>query len=245
MNPIWDWLDVLAERISVHPSAKTAVFISIAIIGWGNGVVLCSRWVLRRRGKSASELLTLVAHSAAATGVFLVSRAVGFTASDLGIALPRFDRPHCLLLGILGVVALGVLALTVIGVVRHRAGRDLAWNVEATRLLVGTAGGEEFLFRGSLLALWAGTGEGNSALIAANVVTFGLWHVAGARKEGRLRWGEVLVPGVGAFVFVAARLAFDSLLLPWLLHAGMNLPKLALDLGKDRRGGRSGTESPP
>jgi membrane protease YdiL (CAAX protease family) len=232
MSDVSEWLQELIDSVSVRPPIALALLLSIALVVWGNVVVLRSRTVLRTRGKRAAERSTLLAHTGAALVTLAAFLAAGFSAGDLGLGPPRFHRLHPLVLVVLVVVALVVIVFLVVGLIRRRDERDGVWIVEAARLLIATAGGEEFLFRGFLLALWAGTGTSTGVILSANMLSFGLWHLAGARKNGRLIWGEVLGPGVFAVVFLAARLAFDSLLFPWLLHAAINLPGLALDLKK-------------
>ena len=225
---MWHWLEKLANSVVVDAEVATAVGISLALVLWGNLIVYWSRSAARKRGKSAAETFTLKAQIAATLLILTVALSTGFNAGTLGFGAPTLDRPHPVVLGLLVLVACEVITFAAIGLRRHKG--DSAWKVEFTRLIAATAGGEEFLFRGFLLTLWAATGASAAVMVGANVLAFGLWHAVGAKKKTRFAWLEVLAPGVAAVVFVAARLAFDSLLFPWLLHAAINLPGLALDL---------------
>jgi membrane protease YdiL (CAAX protease family) len=104
-------------------------------------------------------------------------------------------------------------------------------GLRTIRTLVGTAFGEELVHRGVLLAVWAGTGVAGWVVVAANIVTFGFWHIAGAScwlvecttDSCRFQWAEVLGPGGLAVMLVWVRLRFASILAPAVFHAASNI----------------------
>lgn len=190
---------------------------------------MASRRTQAAHGERASELLTLWVHPAAAstaTACLLVS---GWSLVELGLAAPRFDHT--------GVAAIILVALivTIVGIFGvWSMTRRLATTGDATlllrvlRLLVGTALGEEVLFRSFLLAVWTATDASAMVSTVANMVTFGLWHVAGARGQGEIQVDEILVPAAGTLLFLWGRLLSSSIAIPWMLHAATNLAGWAL-----------------
>ena len=201
-------------------SCGGALAASVALAAWGNGAVVASRWL------GHSPLVALVGHPVLAASVLGGLVRQGWAAGDLGLVPPRLRRSSGAALGVVGLAGLAVLVGVPAALVRGGGGDQRGpggLGVELVRLLVGTAFGEEALFRGALLAAWAATPAPPRAVAAAHAASFGLWHVAAAWHDGRFHPVEVAVPAAGSCLFLWGRLRFGSLGVPWLLHAATNL----------------------
>jgi membrane protease YdiL (CAAX protease family) len=105
-----------------------------------------------------------------------------------------------------------------------------------TELVIVTALGEEFIFRGCLLVL-AARALPSRAVSLVTALSFGAWHVGdawtssgGDRAISRAVHiaGTVLVTFVGGLVFTFVRRRSRSLAGPILAHVATNLPGIAL-----------------
>lgn len=206
-------LDVVAaERArttstSPHVPTAAALIASAVVVAWGNGLVLAAR-----DAAPHGEAVTLAGQLVFVPAAVLIALWAGrLTRAELGFRLPRRAPGFPVVV----VAALVVVAGTAVALVR--AGRcDDA--VGLVRLLVGTAVGEEVLFRGVLFALWARTSVNTTVLVAVHAASFVLWHVAGAAPL------ELLGPTAGGVFFLWARCRYGSVAAPAALHAAMNLP---------------------
>ena len=190
-----------------------AVVWSLAAIAWGNGVVAAGR----RFGYD--QWITVIGVPLfGLAGWWWLSRR-GFRRQAIGLQVPRAD--HARLLTAL------TMATTVFAAVCAAAGlatfgQDLR-GLRTIRIIVGTAFGEELIHRGVLVAVWASTGVACWHVVAANVVVFGLWHLAGATCDGS-HPGEVIGPAALAGPLVWLRLRSRSIFAPMAFHAATNLP---------------------
>jgi hypothetical protein len=241
MSVIYAWIDPAAEELDrlldaapVDASLTVVIATTVLLIAWGNAVVIVDRRLTSSHGPRAAELFTLFAQAAAGVTGLVVLVLLGWAPEDLGIAIPRTSSVGPLGLPLLGIGGLFVAIFATLGFTTSRRAPDQAATpIRVLRLLAGTAFGEEALHRGFSLGLWCGAGAGPSTVVAANTVIFGLWHLASASRE-RFHVVEIVVPAIGALVFLWARLAFGSLLVPWLFHVATNIPLLAL--GRWERG---------
>jgi CAAX protease family protein len=114
------------------------------------------------------------------------------------------------------------------------APRTLAFHY-LVRIPFGTALFEEVVFRGVLLALLAGGGLDQAAILASSAA-FGLWHVgasldllranrpdAGAGGRALAVTTGVALTFLGGIGFAVLRVASESLLAPVLAHAAINV----------------------
>lgn len=198
-----------------HPlvSAPAAAAWSTVVVGFGNGVVTAGR----KTGQH--DLITLVAVPAAGAVSAGILRRVGWSAGGLGIRPVMGDRSAGLPWSIVGVATGLVIGKGLYLVVTG----DGATRLGVVRLVIGTAAGEELLHRGVVLGLWSATQVGNTSVLVANLAGFGLWHVAGAFRNGRIAWWELAGPAMLGLMLVWARLRFRSVLPAALLHAAGNL----------------------
>jgi membrane protease YdiL (CAAX protease family) len=209
-------LDRLRGRAGVRVPVVVAVVASVLAVAWGNGTVVAGR----RLGHD--DAVTLVAVPALAAAGLAALRWAGWTWRDLGLGWPSAEPPRAQPLAWLGAATAVAVGGAVVGLVAGPGATRLA----VVRLVLGTAAGEEVVHRSVLLALWAATPVGGRAVVAANVVTFGAWHVAAATHADGLRWWEAAVPAGTAVLLLWARLRFRSVLAPVAFHAGGNLPGL-------------------
>ncbi|MGH9011271.1 MAG: CPBP family intramembrane glutamic endopeptidase [Acidimicrobiia bacterium] len=205
--------DELAAIRAAGPSTSpiVAVVWSAATVVWGNGVVGAGR------AFGHDQMITLIAvplFGLAGWG-WLARR--GFRREAIGIRFPRVDRAG--LLTVPTVVAAVVVALGTMAGLATSA-HEMR-GLRTIRTIVGTAFGEELIHRGVLLTLWASTGVRAWVVLAANMVGFGAWHVAGASCGG-FRPADVLWPTIGAVLFVWLRLRFRSIWAPVAVH-GLNV----------------------
>ena len=193
-----------SERLSV----RSALAWSLATVMWGNGVVLAGR----RYG--ADQWITLIGVPAfGGVGCWWLRRR-GFSLSSIGLRAP-FARNARWLTRALHAVALVAAVATVAGLATFS--HDMR-GLRTIRTIVGTAFGEELIHRGVLLTMWASTGVPARAVVAMNMVVFGIWHVAGATGDG-FDPRQVFGPTVGAVLFVWLRLRFASVFAPMAAHA--------------------------
>ena len=196
-------------RVPVAAALGASAFVMV----FGNVVVLLGRrWF-------HAEWTTLVGVPALGLLGVLLLRLGGWTRHDLGFRWPVSDPRRPLsrwLFRTALFLALGCAALAPF------AGESVTL-LEVGRLLVGTAIGEEVVHRSAVLAAWAGTSLGARWVVAANVLTFALWHLAGANNETGFRWSEVIGPGVLTLPLLWARLRFRSVLAPAAFHGAVNM----------------------
>ncbi len=96
-------------------------------------------------------------------------------------------------------------------------------RLRIVRLLIGTAAGEEIIFRGVVLGAWTSTTVRGRWVLVVNMATFALWHVAGAFDGGTFHWLHVAFPGIAASLLLWSRLRCRSLIAPIALHAAANM----------------------
>ena len=194
-----------------------AALMTILLVIWGNAVVLVGRRL------EAPDAVTLVAHPALALGVTLLLLRRGWRPVTLGLSSPDpqpDSRPLRALLAVLA-VTIGVTSAVVLAL-------EPSKRLDVIRLLVGTAAGEELLHRSALLALWSSTSARPLLATAASSAGFGAWHLIGAFHGGTFHPLEVAVPAFGTLVFLWARLRYQSVVAPIVLHGVTNLPGIVL-----------------
>jgi membrane protease YdiL (CAAX protease family) len=180
----------------------------LATVLWGNGVVLAGR----RYG--ADQWITVIGVPAfGGIGCWWLWRR-GVPPSLTGLRTPSGQNAGGLARGLQAVGLITGLA-TVAGLATFM--HDLR-GLRTIRSIAGTAFGEELIHRGVVLTMWAGAGVPARAVVAMNMVVFGLWHVAGAACDG-FDFPQVLGPTVGAVLFVWLRLRFRSVFAPMAAHA--------------------------
>ena len=200
-------------------SIMSAVAWSTSLVVLGNAVVIAGR----RWGHS--DLITLAAIPTMGLAGASLLRRRGWSWRDLGVRPLAPDPPARLPNGLLFAMFAVGLVFALVGVLSFTAGTALS----VVRVLIGTAGGEELVHRGVVLGAWASTPVRGRWIVAANMVTFGMWHIASATPCTGFRWWEVAIPTAGAAIFLWARLRFRSLLAPIALHAGGNMPGAVLE----------------
>ena len=201
------------RRDGSSTSVVAAVAWSLATIGWGNAVVLAGR----RLGHD--QWITLVAVPLFGLAGWWRLRGRRFGRRAIGVQLPRPDHSPVLTgLTVTAAVFAGICAIAGLATF----GQDLR-GLRTIRTIVGTAFGEELVHRGVLLAVWAGTGVKSWQVLAANMVVFGAWHVAGATGDG-FHPVEVVGPAALALPLAWLRLRFRSILAPMAFHAATNVP---------------------
>ena len=223
-TPLGIWREVLRSRDELahlqetDPSREPVPLLaalagSAAMAGLGNVVVLLGRRLCQ------PDWTTLVGVPLiGALGIFVLRRR-GRTRQDLGLQLPALSLVGPVSTGLFVtavVIALGsaVLALLL---------RDHVTLLDVVRLLFATAIFEEVVHRGVVLGFWAGTGVSAPWIVLANMVTFALWHVAGAHDKDGFAPMEVILPGALALPLLWARLRFRSVLAPAALHGAANM----------------------
>jgi hypothetical protein len=209
-------IDDLARVQARRPlRRREAIGISLGIAVWGNSVVVAGRIT------GQPEWLTLVGNPAGAIAAVLWMRRRGSSLSAMGLNWPRFDRDR-----LPKVLTAAALAWTAAWLVAGLAGvRELS-GLRLARLIVGTALAEEVLHRGVLPAVWAATGSPARTVVAANMATFGAWHLAGATTGGTFHPLEVVGPALVALVLLWARMRTGSVLPPAAGHLAGNLTGL-------------------
>lgn len=207
-------VELLDERSgSGRPiSVQAAAAWSAGAVGWGNAVVLAGR----RFG--LDQWITLIGVPLFGLVGWWWLRSRGFSRQAIGLQRPRADH-GCLLTGIIWAAALFAVVCAAAAVATN--GEEMR-ALRAIRTMVGTAFGEELIHRGVLLAVWASTGVGGWVVVAANMVVFGAWHVAGATCDGFHLW-EVVGPAGLAVPLVWLRLRFHSIFAPMAFHAATNI----------------------
>ena len=201
------------RRAGSSTSAVGAVAWSLAAIGWGNAVVLAGR----RLGHD--QWITLIAVPLFGLAGWWRLRGRGFACRAIGVQPPRPDHtPFLTALMVVATVFAGICAIGGLATF----GQDMR-ALRTIRTVVGTAFGEELVHRGVLLGVWASTGVTGRQVVAANMVVFGAWHVAGATGDG-FRPGEVIGPAALALPLVWLRLRFRTIFAPMAFHAATNLP---------------------
>ncbi len=191
-----------------------AVGASVLVAALGNVVVVAGR-----RWNGQSEWITLVGVPAIGLAGAAVLWRRGSSWRDLGFRWPAVDPPRWFAQG---AVALAVAVAAASGIIGKMTGEELP-AVEVVRLFVGTAFGEELVHRGVVLGVWASTTVRGRWVVVANLVTFALWHVAGATHRSGFRWWEVAGPGVLALVLLWGRLRCRSIVAPAAFHAAPNM----------------------
>ncbi|HEV2067647.1 MAG TPA: CPBP family glutamic-type intramembrane protease [Thermomicrobiales bacterium] len=197
----------------------TAAGASAIVAGLGNGVVLLGRrWC-------EEEWITLIAVPVIGVAGMSLLRRRGWSWRDLGFR-PLVVQSSARLASALVLAATCLAAVS--GVVAFLS-RELT-ALEVVRTLVGTAVGEEIVHRSVVLAAWVDTRLRAGWVVAANMITFAVWHVAGA-NAGRFSWIEVIGPGLLALPLLWARLRFHSVLAPAAFHGAANLTGSLLATG--------------
>jgi membrane protease YdiL (CAAX protease family) len=74
-----------------------------------------------------------------------------------------------------------------------------------------------------LLGVWSATGVSRWIVVVANMVAFGLWHVAGAFKDDGFEVLDVVGPALLTVLLLWARLRFRSVIAPAIGHASTNV----------------------
>lgn len=201
------------ERLDhVKVPVAAAIGASAIVAGLGNGVVLLGRrWC-------EQEWTTLVAVPVIGFAGASLLRLRGWSWRDLGFRRLVVHSPARLARGLFLAASCLAAASGVVGF--------LSWELtalEVVRTLVGTAVGEEIVHRSVILAAWVDTRLRAGWVVAANMITFALWHVAGANEGGRFAWMEVIGPGLLALPLLWARLRFQSVISPAAFHGAVNL----------------------
>ena len=175
-----------------------------------------------------------------ATAVGLLTRLAGWKREEFGLRLrfhPGTGADVARYLLPLLVVELGVLWLLI-------PGGSTSWERHVFQLLAPGIT-EELVFRGVLLALLDRAFAGRVRVLRADLgwgtvvssVVFGLCHGlrVGADFDVTVRLMPMLIPTVGGFVLAWCRARSGSLLLPILVHGGMNEVAQLIVLLKARR----------
>lgn len=199
----------------------------VTAVGWSvSAVVLGNAVVVAERVFGRPEVITLLGVPAMGLvgATVLVRR--GWSGRELGFRKLTIDTPtgfprYVLWPALLVAGALGTAGLIMGG------GQT---RLEVVRLLIATAAGEEAIHRGVVLGAWLSTDVKGRWIVAANMVTFSLWHVASACHDSGFRWWELVGPGVIAPLFLWARLRFRSIVAPTVIHAAINMPGVVLGM---------------
>jgi membrane protease YdiL (CAAX protease family) len=200
-------------------------------------------------GAVLNQLLPDAAHVpanvAAAATVLTLARRGGASLADLGLS-PESLRAGALVgFTVAAPIVAGIgLAASAPATGRYfndarvlRASRRRAAYETAIRIPIGTALGEELLFRGALLALFRRR-YSTAGAVAVSSLLFGLWHVLPAlqsvadnlsdetpdEKLGTLARvaGAVAATTVAGVGFAILRLRSKSILAPVIVHAAVN-----------------------
>lgn len=203
------------RRLPHRPvTLAAAVGTSALVAALGNAVVLGGR-----RWDAGKEWITLVGVPAIGLAGAAALSHRGWTRRDLGLRWPAVDPPKRFTHG---TMALAVAVAAGSGLAGKIAGEPVP-ALEVARLLVGTALGEELVHRGVVLAVWADTTVSGRGVVAANTVTFALWHLASASHDSGFRAWEVAGPGALGIILLWARLRSRTILVPAAFHAGSNM----------------------
>ncbi len=202
-------------------SRRTALVGSAVVAVLGNVVVLLGRRLCQ------PDWTTLVGVPLiGALGIFILYRR-GRTRPELGLQLPALHRVGPVSNGLFVTAVVMALGSAVLAILL----RDHVTVLSVVRLLVATAIFEEVIHRGVVLGLWAGTGVSAPWIVLANMVTFALWHVAGADHKDGFAPMEVIGPGALALPLLWARLRFRSVLAAAALHGAANMTATLLTAG--------------
>jgi membrane protease YdiL (CAAX protease family) len=194
--------------------------LATALVGWSGfvGPRLAPRW-------------QLPVHAVLSAALVLLTRA------PLGLRPPELGRGLRLGLAVGGAVTAGVAATTAVPRVRGAmAGRDLpdpaVWLL--VRIPIGTVWSEEAAFRAALGTVADGAfGPRWGRLVQS--ATFGLSHVADARRTGEPVLGTVLATGAAGWAFGWLYARSGSLAAPMLAHLAINEAGAAAALAVQRR----------
>jgi hypothetical protein len=191
-----------ADRRPIPVAA--AIGVSAAVVVAGNGIVVAGRVF------GHDQAITLVTVPAVGAIGAVQLRRRGRQWADVGIApLSWPDRP------LPKVVFAAALVLAVGRAAVSVAGADEDVLLPLARVVVGTALGEELVHRGVLLAVWSATRANRWIVVVANMVTFGLWHVAGAFKDDGFAVLDVLGPALLTVLLLWARLPVQAVFIAW------------------------------
>jgi membrane protease YdiL (CAAX protease family) len=198
--------------------------LATALVGWSGfvGPRLAPRW-------------QLPVHAVLSAALVLLTRA------PLGLRPPELGRGLRLGLAVGGAVTAGVAATTAVPRVRGAmAGRDLpdpaVWLL--VRIPIGTVWSEEAAFRAALGAVADGAfGPRWGRLVQS--ATFGLSHVADARRTGEPVLGTVLATGAAGWAFGCLYARSGSLAAPMLAHLAINEAGAVAALTVRRKGSRT------
>jgi membrane protease YdiL (CAAX protease family) len=198
--------------------------LATALVGWSGfvGPRLAPRW-------------QLPVHAVLSAALVLLTRA------PLGLRPPELGRGLRLGLAVGGAVTAGVAATTAVPRVRGAmAGRDLpdpaVWLL--VRIPIGTVWSEEAAFRAALGAVADGAfGPRWGRLVQS--ATFGLSHVADARRTGEPVLGTVLATGAAGWAFGCLYARSGSLAAPMLAHLAINEAGAVAALAVRRKGSRT------
>jgi len=182
------------------------------------------------------------ANLAAAAALLVAARASGVTLDELGISPARFGSG--LRVGAVAAIPVvaGVAAAASFGGTRRFFADNRVSDVSsrraayetAVRIPVGTALGEELIFRGALLALFARERSVPRAVLASSAL-FGLWHVlpalrspaaepgGGLARRARFAAGTVAVTALAGVGFAQLRIRSRSVLAPAVVHGALNI----------------------
>ena len=92
----------------------------------------------------------------------------------------------------------------------------------------GRQPGRSYFTAAPSLTVWSSSSARPLLVTAANVTGFGAWHLVGAFHGGAFHPLEVAVPALGTLVFLWARLRYQSVAGPTVLHVVTNLPGIIL-----------------
>ena len=190
-------------------SSSVAVVATVVAVLWGNAVV----WV-GRRCVWDPEWITLIAVPSFGAAFVVLLRIQGWSWETLGARRPVAPdrRWPALLLAVWAVAMAGAATLWLVtGNAQDR--------LETVRILIGTAFGEELVFRSAVLAIWLAAPVRLRVVVVANMVGFAAWHIVGAWKPDGFHPLEVLGPVLLAVPLLWARLRFHSVLASTTLHA--------------------------
>jgi membrane protease YdiL (CAAX protease family) len=190
------------------------------------------------------EAAHVPANLAAAATVVTLARRDGASFADLGLSRDSFGAGARVGLTVAAPIVAGIgLAARAPATGRHfndarvlRASRRRAAYETAVRIPLGTALGEELLFRSALLGLF-GRKYPTAGAVAASSLLFGLWHVlpalqsvadnASEGSDESLRTmaivaGTVAATAAAGVGLAGLRLRSGSILAPVIVHAAIN-----------------------
>jgi membrane protease YdiL (CAAX protease family) len=180
-------------------------------------------WLSRRGGATREELGLEAQRMGNGIRVGAIASTLAIGTIGAAVAMPRTRR------------------LFVDERARHPSGAALVYEM-AVRIPIGTAVGEELLFRSALLGLSLSR-RSWGASVAWSSTLFGLWHVVPTiatlpgsaalaemsvqRGRGAAVASAVVVTTVGGVVFAELRRRSGSIVAPILLHATLNVVAFA------------------